>query len=84
MITNIEKQKKLNLLNDKENYLIKNFQSHPLFIKIELMSWEKFINILVQRRLLSLSIVNTYELVIDSLEEKEEKIKKSVREILYE
>lgn len=46
------------------------------------MEWKKIIKILIQRRFLSLFIVNIYESVIDSLEKEE--IKKVVREILYE
>ena len=41
-----------------------------------------FLNVLIQRRFLSLSIINTYELVIDLLSD--EATKKTVRKILHE
>ena len=81
-MTDFQKKQAIEQLNQKENDLIKEFKSHPLFQKLPLMTWEKFLEILIQRRFLSLSIVPSYELVIDSLEQEE--IKKVVRQILYE
>ncbi len=69
-------------LNKKEELLIKQLESHPLFSHLSTMNWENFLDILIQRRFLSLSIVNTYELVIDALSKEE--IKKTMREILNE
>jgi len=67
-------------LNELEITLIEKFKAHPVFVNIELIPWNDFLRILVQRRFLSLSIVNIYELVIDSLTD--ETIKKTVRSIL--
>ena len=69
-------------LNSFEKYLIKRFQSHRIFKQIEAISWRDLLEILIQRRYFSLSIVNTYEFVIDSLFD--EQIKKTVRGILNE
>lgn len=82
MIDRLHKKTMLDGLNKKEESLIKQIESHPLFSHLPSMNWENFIDILIQRRFLSLSIVNTYELVIDALSEEE--IKKTVREILNE
>lgn len=69
-------------LNGLEIDLIEKFKSHPLFIHLDQISWHNFLNILIQRRFLSLSIVNLYEFVIDCLTDNE--IKKTVRSILNE
>ncbi|NJL52289.1 MAG: hypothetical protein HC930_08830 [Hydrococcus sp. SU_1_0] len=69
-------------INNFENSLIEKFQSHLIFKHIDGISWEHLLIILIQRRYFSLSIVNTYELVIDSLFD--EQIKKTVRGILNE
>ncbi|MBE9040955.1 hypothetical protein IQ235_09200 [Oscillatoriales cyanobacterium LEGE 11467] len=72
----------LEKINSFESSLIEKFSSHPLFVKIDEMSWQKLLEILIQRRFLSLSIVNIYEFVIDALTD--ESIKKTVRGILNE
>ncbi|MBD2302651.1 hypothetical protein [Nostoc sp. FACHB-190] len=69
-------------INSFEISLIEEFKSHPLFIQIDTISWQNFLEILIQRRFLSLSIVNIYEFVIDALTD--EQIKKTVRGILNE
>lgn len=69
-------------LNDSEISLIKQFRSHPLFHQIDAIAWPDLLAILIQRRFLSLSIVNLYEFVIDALTD--EQIKRTVRGILNE
>jgi len=69
-------------LNDYEIALITKFKSHPLFNQIDAISWQNLLTILIQRRFLSLSIVNFYEFVIDALTD--EPIKRTVRGILNE
>jgi hypothetical protein len=69
-------------LNDLEIMFIDQFRSHELFKEISTISWQDFLGILIQRRFLSLSIVNIYELVIDALTD--ENIKQTVRKILHE
>ena len=69
-------------INSLETNLINQLQSHALFTKIDTLSWQEFLAILIQRRFLSLSIVNIYELTIDALEDTS--IKQTVREILHE
>lgn len=69
-------------LNDYEISLIAKFRSHPLFNQIDAIAWQNLLTILIQRRFLSLSIVNLYEFVIDALTD--EQIKRTVRGILNE
>jgi hypothetical protein len=69
-------------LNNLENLSIDQFRSHALFKEIGTISWQDLLEILIQRRFLSLSIVNIYELVIDALTDQQ--IKQTVREILHE
>lgn len=69
-------------LNDFETTLITQFRSHPLFQHLDAIAWSDLLAILIQRRFLSLSIVNLYELVIDALTD--EPIKRTVRGILNE
>lgn len=69
-------------INSFEISLIDKFKLHPLFIQINAISWQNFLEILIQRRFLSLSIVNIYEFVIDALAD--EQIKRTVRGILNE
>jgi hypothetical protein len=69
-------------LNRFEISLIEKFMSHPLFIHLDAIAWNDFLEILIQRRFLSLFIVNIYEFVIDSLADWE--IKRTVRGILNE
>ena len=72
----------LKQINDLECLLISNFKEHPVFNNINVIAWDDFLTILIQRRFLSLSIVNIYEFVIDAL--LDENIKKIVRNILNE
>jgi hypothetical protein len=69
-------------INSFEISLIEKFKSHPLFIQIDELPWPNFLEILIQRRFLSLSIVNIYEFVIDALVDLESK--RTVRGILNE
>jgi len=69
-------------LNNFEISLINQFRSHPLFNQIDAIAWQDLLAILIQRRFLSLSIVNFYEFVIDALTD--EQIKRTVRGILNE
>jgi hypothetical protein len=69
-------------INSLEISLIEKFRSHPLFAQIDEIAWNGVLEILIQRRFLSLSIVNIYEFVIDALTDTE--IKKTVRGILNE
>ncbi len=69
-------------VNSFEMSLIDNLKSHPLFLQIDRLDWSGLLKILIQRRFLSLSIVNVYEFVIDALTDPE--IKKTVRGILNE
>jgi hypothetical protein len=69
-------------LNRFEISLIEKFMSHPLFTHLDAIAWNDFLEILIQRRFLSLFIVNIYEFVIDSLADRE--IKRTVRGILNE
>jgi hypothetical protein len=68
--------------NKHEITLIETFKSHPLFEQMGAIAWQDFLAILIQRRFISLSIVNLYELVIDALTD--EAIKQTVRRILNE
>jgi hypothetical protein len=45
-------------LNNFEISLINQFRSHPLFNQIDAIAWQDLLAILIQRRFLSLSIVN--------------------------
>lgn len=67
-------------VNSFELSLIDNFRAHPLFLQIERLEWSDLLEILIQRRFLSLSIVNVYEFVIDAVTDLE--LKKTVRGIL--
>lgn len=69
-------------INSFEISLIEKFRSHPLFTQIDAISWTDVLEILIQRRFLSLSIVNIYEFVIDALTDGQ--IKRTVRGILNE
>gem|GEM_PF-543070 len=69
-------------LNRFEVSLIEKFRAHPLFIQIDAIAWHDLLEILIQRRFLSLSIINIYEFVIDALAGQE--IKRTVRGILNE
>ncbi|MBD2677290.1 MULTISPECIES: hypothetical protein [Nostoc] len=69
-------------INSFEISLIDKFRSHPLFTQIDAIPWQDLLEILIQRRFLSLSIVNIYEFAIDALAD--EQIKRTVRGILNE
>jgi hypothetical protein len=75
-------QVSLDRINDFEKRAIEKFKSHRVFANIDAISWDAFLNILIQRRFLSLSIVNIYELAIDVLDDEE--LKRTVRGILNE
>jgi hypothetical protein len=72
----------LNQLNAHERQCIVNLQEHPIFAHIAGSSWDDLLALLLQRRYLSLAIVNVYEFVIDALEN--EASKATVRLILHE
>jgi hypothetical protein len=72
----------LETINIFEISLIEKFKSHPLFTQIDSIDWPDLLEILIQRRFLSLSIVNIYEFVIDALVDPQ--IKQTVRGILNE
>lgn len=69
-------------VNSYEHVLIDRLKSHPVFLRLEEIEWDDLLTILIQRRFLSLSIVNVYEFVIDALTDPE--IKQTVRGILNE
>jgi len=69
-------------LNSHESLRIGQFQAHPLLCHCDALAWDELLAVLIQRRHLSLSIVNAYEFVIDALED--ESIKAAVRLILHE
>lgn len=72
----------LEQINSLETNLINKLRSHSLFTQIDTLSWQEFLGVLIQRRFLSLSIVNIYELAIDTLTDTS--VKQTVREILHE
>lgn len=72
----------LDQLNRHECARIEAFKAHLSLAKVESLNWDDLLEILIQRRFLSLSIVNIYEFVIDALES--ESIKSAVRLILHE
>lgn len=72
----------LNQLNAHERQCIVNLQEHPIFAHTAEANWDDLLALLLQRRYLSLAIVNVYEFVIDALEN--EAIKATVRLILHE
>ena len=69
-------------LNDHERTRIASLRAHPLLANATALSWDDLLALLLQRRFLSLSIVNVYEFVIDAIES--EAIKATVRLILHE
>lgn len=72
----------INKLNEHEHDLICQFERHPLFLSLDHLHWDIVLAILIQRRYLSLSIVNVYEFVIDALAD--DATKETVRSILSE
>lgn len=69
-------------LNNQERQHIASLRAHPLLANVATLTWDDLLALLLQRRLLSLSIVNVYECVIDALES--DAIKATVRQILHE
>jgi hypothetical protein len=69
-------------LNAHERTRISSLRAHPLLANVAALSWDELLALLLQRRFLSLSIVNVYEGVIDALES--DAIKATVRQILHE
>ena len=69
-------------LNNQERQHIARLRAHPLLANIAALSGDDLLALLLQRRFLSLSIVNVYEFVIDALSS--EPIKATVRLILHE
>jgi hypothetical protein len=72
----------LNLLNARERECICRLRAHPWLDHLDTLGWNELLAALVQRRFLSLSIVNVYECVIDALQS--EASKATVRLILHE
>jgi hypothetical protein len=69
-------------VNSYEHVLIDRLKAHPVFLRLEQIEWDDLLKILIQRRFLSLSIVNVYEFVIDAVIDPD--IKQTVRGILNE
>ena len=69
-------------LNDHERTRNASLRAHPVLANVAALSWDDLLALLLQRRFLSLSIVNVYEFVIDALES--EAIKTTIRQILHE
>jgi hypothetical protein len=72
----------LERLNARERQLMLRLRGHPLFQRLPALGWDELLAVLIQRRFLSLSIVNVYEHVIDGLHS--EAIRATVRSILHE
>lgn len=72
----------LELLNRHEHQRMAAFRAQPVLAQVEALAWDQLLELLIQRRFLSLSIVNVYEFVIDGL--KGEQVKATVRRILHE
>jgi hypothetical protein len=72
----------LALLNRQERQHIASLRAHHLLANVGTLTWDDLLALLLQRRLLSLTIVNVYECVIDALES--DAIKATVRLILHE
>lgn len=72
----------LDQLNAWERQRISSFQAHPLLNNLAILGWDELLAVLIQRRFLSLSIINVYEFVIDALQC--DAIKATVRLILHD
>ena len=72
----------LDRLNAHERQLMQRLRGHPLFQRLPDLDWQELLAVLIQRRFLSLLIVNVYEFVIDGLHS--EAIRATVRSILHE
>ena len=68
--------------NAHEQQRIEEFRNHPLLLSFPSLPWAELLAVLLQRRHLSLAIVNVYEWVIDALDR--EAIRATVRQILHE
>jgi hypothetical protein len=69
-------------INQFERSLIAQFKLHPLFVQLDAITWPHLLEILIQRRFLSLSVVNIYEFAIDAVADQQ--IKQTIRGILNE
>jgi len=69
-------------IDKEEDRLINKFESHSVFHRIESISQDKFIEILCQRRFLSLILTVVYDIAIDALSD--EKSIQVARQILRE
>lgn len=72
----------LELLDARECELVAAFESHPVLAHFERLSREQVLDILLQRRFVSLAITPLYELAIDAFEDPE--LKRCLRKILRE
>lgn len=72
----------LDRLNAREREQMQRLRDHPLFERLPTLAWDELLMVLIQRRFLSLSIVNVYEFVIDGL--RSDAIRTTVRSILHE
>ena len=72
----------LDRLNRREREQMQRLREHALFERLPSLDWDELLAILIQRRFLSLSIVNVYEFVIDGLHS--HAIRATVRSILHE
>ncbi|MFZ0408491.1 MAG: hypothetical protein WAM11_10330 [Cyanobium sp.] len=72
----------LDRLNGRERQQMQRLRDHPLFERLPTLAWDDLLGVLIQRRFLSLSIVNVYEFVIDGLHS--DAIRSTVRSILHE
>ena len=72
----------LDRLNAHERQLMQRLRGHPLFQRLPDLDWQELLAVLIQRRFLSLLIVNVFEFVIDGLHS--EAIRATVRSILHE
>lgn len=72
----------LDSIDEAEDQLILDFRNHPVFARMIEMSRTEFLEILLQRRFISLAFVPFYELALDAL--LDEPIKKVVRALICE
>jgi hypothetical protein len=73
---------KLHAIDEVEDQLILDFQQHPVFARMNEISRAKILEILLQRRFLSLTFVPFYELALDALTD--EPAKQVVRSLIRE
>jgi hypothetical protein len=72
----------LGSIDEVEDQLIVDFRNHPVFARMSEMSRTEFLEILLQRRFVSLAFVPFYELALDALADEPEK--KVVRALIRE